>query len=51
MPSLCFFSHHKMVLFYFPSAQSRGLGKIHNLSWAHMVLVSIFVLENQLTRK
>ena len=51
MPSLCLFTGHKMVLFYFPSAQSRGLGKIHNLSWAHMVLVSIVVLENQTTRK
>lgn len=51
MPSLCLFTGHKMVLFYLPSAQSGGLGKIHKLPWTHMVLVSIFVLENQTTRK
>lgn len=39
MSSLCLFTGHKMVLFYFPLAQSRGLGKIHNPCWAHTELI------------
>ena len=41
----------RWCFFYFPSAQGRGPGKIHNCSRAHKVPVSVFVLENQTTRK